>query len=333
MIKYHKFKLFNNFINLPSSHKLGSKGLSQIIFFSLKKKIIMKIISILYEINLIYFFNLFFKLNAKNISKDLFILIQNTSHESKKEIKFLINKKTKVIDFIHKKGLNKLGKLAIKNEIKILKYLNKKKINICPKLFLKKGVYKQGFLSYEFSSIEIDKKKYLFLHKLIQKKKVSINKFVKEVKSSKLYSEIKYSYIQKFISKIPTKLDSKYVISHGDFTPWNLLENKKKHVVGIDWEYGEYNSLPFVDILHYQTKIDFLINKNNSFNSNFLNITKNKNFKFYQKKLNIQNKDLNFYLKLSYIILILRWDKIMKNHPYPVYLRANLKVFFSTDFT
>jgi thymidylate kinase len=46
------------------------------------------------------------------------------------------------------------------------------------------------------------------------------------------------------------------VILHGDFAPWNILENKSNNqLCAIDWEEGSINGFPHFDFIHYVTQV------------------------------------------------------------------------------
>jgi hypothetical protein len=46
---------------------------------------------------------------------------------------------------------------------------------------------------------------------------------------------------------------------HGDFAPWNLLRLSDGRLMAIDWEYGELESFPYLDLAHYILQVSALI--------------------------------------------------------------------------
>lgn len=57
------------------------------------------------------------------------------------------------------------------------------------------------------------------------------------------------------------KLDLKYVFSHGDFCPWNMLMNKQKEIVLIDWEMAGLKPIGY-DLFTFIFQTNFLLNPN-----------------------------------------------------------------------
>ena len=49
------------------------------------------------------------------------------------------------------------------------------------------------------------------------------------------------------------------VIEHGDFAPWNILQSASGSISVIDWEYGNHQGFPFLDLLYYFFQISFLV--------------------------------------------------------------------------
>lgn len=61
------------------------------------------------------------------------------------------------------------------------------------------------------------------------------------------------------ISKLEqTNIDLKYVFSHGDFCPWNMLLNKHQEIVLIDWEMAGLKPLGY-DLFTFIFQINFLL--------------------------------------------------------------------------
>ncbi|PFR30840.1 hypothetical protein COK19_04045 [Bacillus cereus] len=50
-------------------------------------------------------------------------------------------------------------------------------------------------------------------------------------------------------------------IQHGDFVPWNIIQRADKSCVPIDWEYGNVNSFPYLDLIYYIIQVGALIKK------------------------------------------------------------------------
>ena len=51
-------------------------------------------------------------------------------------------------------------------------------------------------------------------------------------------------------------------ITHGDFTPWNIIFTKNNLIKVIDWEYASISGLPFYDLYFYKYQLKKLLNKN-----------------------------------------------------------------------
>lgn len=52
-------------------------------------------------------------------------------------------------------------------------------------------------------------------------------------------------YMLKDTTKLPV------VQMHGDFKPWNLIQNKDGEIVAVDWEFSEPNQIVSLDVIHY----------------------------------------------------------------------------------
>ena len=48
---------------------------------------------------------------------------------------------------------------------------------------------------------------------------------------------------------------------HGDFAPWNLLQNGQRRVRAIDWEYGVSEGFPGIDLAYYLLQVGALIHR------------------------------------------------------------------------
>jgi aminoglycoside phosphotransferase (APT) family kinase protein len=48
------------------------------------------------------------------------------------------------------------------------------------------------------------------------------------------------------------------ILVHGDFVPWNILNDPKAGYVLVDWEGADFAGLPAYDLLHFQFSIDHL---------------------------------------------------------------------------
>lgn len=49
------------------------------------------------------------------------------------------------------------------------------------------------------------------------------------------------------------------VFQHGDFAPWNLIQTSTGMINAIDWEYGNKEQLPFLDLAYYILQVGFFI--------------------------------------------------------------------------
>ena len=50
-------------------------------------------------------------------------------------------------------------------------------------------------------------------------------------------------------------------IGHGDFAPWNLLEGSDGALRAIDWEYGSFESFPYLDLAYYVLQTSALVHR------------------------------------------------------------------------
>ena len=51
------------------------------------------------------------------------------------------------------------------------------------------------------------------------------------------------------------------VIQHGDFAPWNILQQKDGRLSAIDWEYGKLEGFPGLDLAFYFLQVSALIKR------------------------------------------------------------------------
>ena len=58
-------------------------------------------------------------------------------------------------------------------------------------------------------------------------------------------------------------LDRDYPLAyqHGDFAPWNLLRDSAGKVRAIDWEYGDAEGLPYLDLAYYCLQVGTLLQR------------------------------------------------------------------------
>lgn len=49
------------------------------------------------------------------------------------------------------------------------------------------------------------------------------------------------------------------VVHHGDFAPWNLIRTSSGLLKAIDWEYGNREHLPYLDLAYYILQVGFFI--------------------------------------------------------------------------
>ena len=48
-------------------------------------------------------------------------------------------------------------------------------------------------------------------------------------------------------------------INHGDFTPWNIFHIKEDIFRLVDWEYGDIDGFPYIDLAYYLLQVAMLI--------------------------------------------------------------------------
>ena len=48
-------------------------------------------------------------------------------------------------------------------------------------------------------------------------------------------------------------------LQHGDFAPWNLVRNGDEIIRAVDWEYGELQGFPHIDLAYYVLQLAALI--------------------------------------------------------------------------
>jgi hypothetical protein len=51
------------------------------------------------------------------------------------------------------------------------------------------------------------------------------------------------------------------VVQHGDFAPWNVFQLAGGQVQAIDWEYGNCQGFPYLDLTYYLLQVTALINR------------------------------------------------------------------------
>ena len=54
-------------------------------------------------------------------------------------------------------------------------------------------------------------------------------------------------------SFLPTELVLPRIIEHGDCAPWNVLVSRSRQVVLVDWESGDMDGMPYVDLAYFLT--------------------------------------------------------------------------------
>ena len=87
MIKYIKIKFHKYIYQIPETSQLGYKAFSQMSFFSIKKKIIMRIFLYIYRVNIPKYLNNIFSKKKNIFSKELFISITKKENEKSKNNK------------------------------------------------------------------------------------------------------------------------------------------------------------------------------------------------------------------------------------------------------
>jgi thiamine kinase-like enzyme len=72
--------------------------------------------------------------------------------------------------------------------------------------------------------------------------------------------KLAYNIINNYFSREKYDGYVEFSVYHGDFTPWNMFEEKGKLFV-FDWEYYSLTYPPFLDIFHYIIQIALLEKK------------------------------------------------------------------------
>ena len=126
------------------------------------------------------------------------------------------------------------------------------------------------------------------------------------VKISDIMHKIVY-----YITKLDTNINVKECLNHNDFTMWNLkISNENVYV--FDWEWGDINGLPLIDLCHYinmplilsNQEFKDIINEDKLFSEeNLIDICT------YSKLTNIKFKSIIEFIRIYYIKTILFYLK------------------------
>jgi len=97
-------------------------------------------------------------------------------------------------------------------------------------------------------------------------------------------------------------------LSHGDFTPWNILINKNKELFIFDWEHGNETSPLLFDFFHFHYMIIKLLthNKPQDINTYLNNLYHKKDLQLFFNYMNINESDFKLYKMLYIIQIVLR---------------------------
>ena len=328
-IEYVELKFFKTIFIFPKKPSLGAKSLNKIKPYGFLKSILWEIISFIYRTNISLLKNLF--KDTKRKFDYLFCAAINDQNESKKIIIFHINKNTFIPDLLSKIPIDNYTKKLLDQECMILSLLKKNKLMCSPNIHYIKGIYYHEFIENKYSSTQFNNEHVRFLIKLLKKDKIQ-TKNIKKLFFKKI-NKIKFNVSTKILFKnilknIPDDILIPKSMSHGDFCPWNIMENKEKKLIAIDWEYSDNSSLPFEDLLNFFLKKKMLIDNGEILDTlDWQNIYSSKSFNLYLRNIIDNEIYLKYIINLSLISLCIYWNstKLGIKHAYGIYLIKNIK--------
>ncbi len=159
--------------------------------------------------------------------------------------------------------------MTIQHEAKILEYVNKLLPNISPKIIFNNQlnfITTQNIIIGNSTSIELTKLHFDFFEKVI----TSATKTTLRDKGRKLIlklmttKNVSDSNKKKFVNYLKLLDESLLIptsVVHGDFTPWNIKQNKIHGIQAFDWENAEIDGLPGLDLIHFLTSVQILLKK------------------------------------------------------------------------
>jgi len=96
-----------------------------------------------------------------------------------------------------------------------------------------------------------------------------VSKFLKTLTLSTLYSVEKHPWVQKLEENHMSQIEPwitaltthkwPIAIHHGDFAPWNIFHIKDDQFSLVDWEYGDIEGFPYIDLAYYLLQVAMLI--------------------------------------------------------------------------
>ena len=167
----------------------------------------------------------------------------------------------KIIGYL-KYPLNQVGLKHIKNEIKAFEILSSKEV---VELYILKDIYNEKpFLLLKELDGTIDRVEKEFVNgmlKTFEKDsfcKLSQHPRIKELKKQLVKFNMKEYLVR--VEQICTNstVDYKLVYEHGDFTPWNIVKVKEKHIP-FDFEFFVEDGLEYFDIIKYYYQVGKLL--------------------------------------------------------------------------
>jgi thiamine kinase-like enzyme len=148
--------------------------------------------------------------------------------------------------------------------------LEVERVKVAPKpIFVDRsqGIAVQEVIKGEQSGYKFTHKHEAYLMKLKARDgrrtniRIEAQKLVKRVSRVKNTNQSLVRNINEFVDMLEENFDLPIVHGHGDFKPWNIIQDKSGSIVAVDWEFSEANQIAGMDIIHYFYEENILKNK------------------------------------------------------------------------
>jgi len=158
----------------------------------------------------------------------------------------------------------------ILHEFEVLKKLSIEKPNLAPEplyINLNRGISVQSVVQGKLSAKKLSPSHLVWLKQLnvvgaLTTVKDEAEKLISDVNEVDCIKYETKCLIKDVLKAIKNTEKIPVVVVHGDFTPWNIIINKK-HIYPVDWEDTRLNYLPLYDLLHFYWIKIYLFNGSN----------------------------------------------------------------------
>jgi hypothetical protein len=202
----------------------------------------------------------------------LLLVYVGTAGPQQKLVATLVNPRTGEAETIVKFPLSKVAERSLIYEYDILQRLASEGRNIAPKPMRRDAHGRftvQSYIKGRPVGVQIGKAHITFLAGLIRSGKCIRLAHLRDDlrrKRKTLVTEMgapqsALDAIDRLLSEGDWSGSFPSVRVHGDFAPWNLKQRPEGTIAAIDWEDSLEEGLPFMDLLHYQTRVTSLLRR------------------------------------------------------------------------